>query len=151
MILWGLLGWSDAIDALLLTILPLALIVGVMLLLMRATMTWVARWAARRAESQFRAIEHIANAGRPPEEWLLPYRQIIEKLHQSGASTDAIERQGRKAQQHCLRRLDQLIHFMKDGSFYDSPESKITVLERMEERRAQWAAQGWQALVQWNG
>jgi hypothetical protein len=137
------------IDALLLvTFLALVVMIGIVLLLMRTTLAWVARWAARRAEVQFRDIERIANAGHPPEQWLLPYRQKIEKLRQRGANTATIERQGLKAQQHCLRRLDQLILFMKDGSFYDSPESKITVLETMQERRDQWAAQSWQTFMQ---
>jgi hypothetical protein len=129
----------------------LVIVTGIMLLLMRATLRWVAQSASRRAGAQFQAVEQIVNEGRPPESWLQPYRQKIERLHQRGASAVDIEREGREAQRHCLQRLDQLIRFLKDGSFYDSPESKVTVLETMEERRAEWAAQGWQALMQWNG
>ena len=136
---------------LLLDLLVVVIAVGILLLLMQATLRWVALTASRRAGAEFQAVELIVNEGHPPEAWLQPYRQKIEWLHRSGASSADIEREGRAAQQHCLRRLDQLIHFLKNGSFYDSPESKVTTLEAMERRRAEWTAERWQALMQWNG
>ena len=137
------------IDALfVLTLLAIAAI-GILMLLMRVTLAWVARWAARHSEARFRAVEQIANGGPPPEAWLRPYRQKLEHLRSTGAGAAEVERLGRTAQRHCLRELDHLIHFLKEGSFYDSPESKLAVLEDMQEQRARWAAQPWQALIQW--
>ena len=118
--------------------------------MLRATLMTTARWAARNAAGRFRAVEQIANEGRPPEEWLKPYRSRLEQLSRGGGGAQDIERAGREAQQHCLRQLDRLVHFMREGQFYDSPDSKAVTLEALEERRAQWAAGDWRTLLAWN-
>jgi hypothetical protein len=123
---------------------------GIALLLTRATLRWAAGRGARTAASRFRAVEWIVNNGRPPDAWLEPHARRMEQLRRDGAGNDALAREGRRAQQRCLRDLDQLIQLMKDGSFFDSPDTKADVLEALRERRSAWAAADWRALTRWN-
>jgi hypothetical protein len=122
---------------------------GIALLLVRATLRWAAGQGARAAESRFRAVERIVNDGHPPDAWLEPHARRMEQLRRDGAAPGAIARESRRAQQRCLRELDRLVQLMKDGSFFDSPDTKADVLDALRERRAAWAAD-WRSLTGWD-
>jgi hypothetical protein len=104
--------------------------------------------AVKQAEDRFRAADEIINQGQVPEVWTHSFSQRIDRISRLGAAGDDIERVGRRAHEHCLRQLDSLIRFLSKGNFFDSPETRATLLESLHEKRDKWAAGDWRALIE---
>lgn len=129
-----------------LLVLP-ALAVAVAFLVLRLITRWAAFSITRQVESKLRAADHIVNEGHVPEQWIRLHRERLDPIRHEGEGADVMERLGHRAQEHCLRQLDGLIRFFRRESFFDSPETRDTMLHLLRETRDQWAAEGWQALV----
>ena len=125
----------------------LALATGVAFFVLRLITRWAAFSITRQVESKLRAADCIVNERQVPEPWIRPYRQRIDAMRCKGGGSDAIEQLGRRAHQHRLRQIDGLIRFFQRQSFFDSPETRDTMLHLLQETRDQWVTEGWQILL----
>ena len=96
---------------------------------------WVIIWTTNRASESaitrhFKASERILETGQPPPGWLNGgWRQRLP-----GASATA------NGEERALKRLDELIRFFENCSFYEDDFAREQHLSQLERLREAWQA-----------
>ena len=131
----------------------LLLMVGIALVvtLVGLTVRWLMERVVKQTEDSLRAANQIVNQGRVPETWAHSFSHRIDRTGHLGETDDDIESAGRCVHKHCLRQLDSLIRFLSKRNFFDSPETRAALLESLQEKREEWAAGDWRALMKSGG
>lgn len=98
---------------------------------------WVVVWTTSRASESaitryFKASEYILDTGDPPPEW---YAVPIWKRLLGAAPATA-------SQERILIRLDELIRFFEDCSFYEDEFAREQHLTQLEGIRQAWRQSG---------
>lgn len=105
------------------------------------------RQAGHQLEQKFADANQIIQTGRPPTAWTQQGRRQIEKLRHQGRTAGAAARVGNRVQQRCLHRLRALVHFLENGRFYDSLETREQLVEKLWEIHEQWRADSWEHFL----
>jgi hypothetical protein len=138
---------STPIMVFLFVLLLFALGFGLTIALLRFSLYWLQKQAARQFEDRFREADEIIQWGRVPESWVSTYRQRIDHMRRTGQSEQAIQRLGRRAQKQCLRRLDSLVKFLENGRFYESLETRELMVDTLYAVHDRWTASSWETLL----
>ena len=98
---------------------------------------WVIVWTTSRASESaitryFKASEYILDTGDPPPEW---YAVPIWKRLLGAAPATA-------SQEKIIMRLDELIRFFEDCSFYEDDFAREQHLTQLEDIRQAWRQGG---------
>jgi len=104
------------------------------------------RQAITRFEVRFKDADQIINQNQVPEDWIGGYRRKIDQFQTSGESSEKIDRIGKGAKRSVLNKIDSLYKLMEIGKFYDSTETKLMVLNTLEQRKMDWQERNWQDL-----
>ena len=98
-----------------------------------AMVAWVIVWATNRAASSavtrhFKASEYILETGNPPPEWLAApvWKRLLGNPFASARSLGA------------LARLDEMIRFFEQCSFYEDEFAREQHLAQLEAIRRKW-------------
>ncbi len=111
------------------------------------SMRWAVRFVTRYIENRQRSTQCIVEEGRVPDNWARPFLRDIQAAQCRGSLPAEMERIGRRAQAHFLHELDSLVRDYIRGGGFDSEQTRDILLESLRERRAEWAAEQWQALL----
>ena len=128
-------------------ILQMAIFVGLTLFIIRLVMRWGAVNMSAQVEARFRAVDIIVNHDRVPEDWLASYRKKIDALRAGGGSDQQIERVSRRAQRHCLKKINDLMRFFSRGAFFDTPESRRETQRLLQTQHDRWGTASWRELL----
>ncbi len=143
---------------LLLVIFLFACVIGIVLALITLSLQRISGRALKQFKARLNDADTIVNQGQVPESWIHPFRQRLEEVRPAsvvlrataGRDKDerAVARIEERAKKHCLKKLRSLIEFMENGQFYDSVETRETVLKTLKTQHDEWASSDWRALVQ---
>ena len=125
----------------------LGLFTGGVFFIIRLLTRWAARTLTGQIETKLRDAECIINEKQVPESWLRPYHKRMEAIHRQDGSVERMERIGHRARKHCLRQIDGLIRFFQEASYFDTPQTRATLLRSLQETRDQWATESWRTLM----
>ncbi|RIK43922.1 MAG: hypothetical protein DCC55_04025 [Chloroflexi bacterium] len=128
-------------------ILATALTLGLLFALITYSLFWLQRRAARQFEQKFQDANQLIQGGRPPAAWVQSERAQVKKMRSQGKNGAAQARIGARARQRCLRNLRALIHFLGDGRFYDSLETRELIVERLWGIHGQWLQEPWEYFI----
>ena len=128
-------------------ILQMAIFVGLTLFIIRLVMRCGAYNMSAQVETRFRAVDMIVNHDHVPEDWIASYRKKIDALRASGSSDQQIERVGRCAQRHCLKKINDLMRFFRRSAFFDTPESQRETQRLLQTQHDRWATASWRDLL----
>jgi hypothetical protein len=120
---------------------------GLIIALLRLSLYWVQKQAARQFEDRFREADEIIQWGKAPESWVISYRQRIDHMRRTGKSERAIQRLGTRAKKQCLQQLNSLIKFLENGRFYESLETRELMVDALYAIHDRWAASSWEILL----
>lgn len=126
---------------LLASIVAAAVALGVLFALISYSLLWLQRQAGRQFEQKFADANQIIQTGRPPVAWVQKERRQIETLSPPGKDARASARIGNRAKRHCLHQLHHLTRFLENGRFYDSLETRESIVEQLQAIHEQWLTQ----------
>jgi len=125
-------------------ILGTAVGLGVLFAMIGYSLLWLQRQAGRQFEQKFHDATQIIQAGHPPAAWVQREHEQVKKWRSQNKSAAAIARVGARAKRRCLHQLRVLIHFLENGRFYDSLETRELIVERLWEIHGQWLKDPWE-------
>lgn len=124
-------------------------VIGIALALIMLSLQRTSRRVLEQFKVKLDDAYLIVNEGRPPDSWVEPFRNRVEEAFsgsRQGAprrvspGNESLERVGEGARKRCLKKLKQLIKFMEMGQFYDSEQTRETVLKSLRSEYERWAS-----------
>lgn len=120
-----------------------------------AAFTWLMYWANRWAmqyvqkflEGRLEALREITEEEKVPAAWSAPYQGRIARVQRGGGSAAQIARIQRRARQHCLRQMDELIKYVQGVRFEDTQNTQRLLLEKLREQKGRWETATWDAMM----
>jgi hypothetical protein len=125
-----------------------AVLLGVFFFILTYSLYWVIAQTLRKTESMFRAADEIINGEQVPAVWLEPYKKKIDTLREKDGREKEIDRLGERAKRDVIKRIRRLRAFLAQGNYYDSPDTKMTVLDTMDQREQEWQKWAWPELFE---
>ncbi len=119
-------------------LLATAVTFGLLFALISYSLLWLQRRASRQFEQLFQDANQILQTERPPATWVQSEHHPLKtgrRQHNQGALRTRL---GARAKRRCLRQLRALIQFLENGRFYDSPETRDLMVDRLWAIHEQW-------------
>ena len=100
------------------------------------------KMVTRAVQTRLRALEQITN-GQIPDDWLRPFQRRVVKLRQASANEAQFARLGKRIQQQCVRRLDEMTRYTTNINFADGETTRRNIIETLKTQQQTWPTKGW--------
>lgn len=135
-----------------LVVILFACVIGVVLALVTLSLQRIGGRVVEKYRDRIDDANAIVNGGRPPESWVQPIRQQMERAEQQEALGGGPGRRNKvdqievKARRLFLKKLKSLISFMEKGNFYDGDDTREMVVTTLRSEYGRWASCDWSEL-----
>ena len=110
----------------------------VLALLMLAAVWLMNKAGARLVGDKHRTLESIIETGQVPQSWRSPYERKSARLAGDEENAMKIATLQAKARQHYLKRLDELVRYVRTSSLVDGEDTRTMLLDRLTAVRMDW-------------
>lgn len=122
---------------------PLILITSALFLIALALvilgLAWGANWLADRLiGAKHRALDAILEDGQVPPQWRGPWERRIARLNRDPRKAAKLAAVQARAQAAYLKKLDELIHYVRVSTLIGSEETRRSLLEELAKVRGAW-------------
>jgi hypothetical protein len=119
----------------------------ILVLLVKGSTSLVGKIVGKMVYEKHRTAEIIVNDGKVPREWLFGYIKIIPNFSDAPFYDEQKALFEKKYKRVLLKKLDRLVDYFKKSAVFENDDTKMFLLNRLEETRIDWQARDLEDLI----
>jgi hypothetical protein len=123
-------------------------VAGGAVLLRKFTVRVMGKVAGERINRIHTSVEHIYQTHKVPPAWQAELGRRLDELRDPGGSPERVRIHQERAKRTCMRRLGDLISYVRRSSLVESEEARRLLIDGLSQVKEEWSRETWQQMTE---